>query len=210
MIWWLIYISVFIVSGLIGYGVTTYNPAIADELIRRIAEQVSSVELTTLGIFLHNLRANLLPLLPYILLLPIVKERRRTRIVLALIPLLSIILNGAVIGSVYSYLLNNPAISKVLYTACGSNAYVIPLALILPHGIPEVLGLTAIASTPLTIEFGDEKRYFTALVKVLLGVSLLLAAAYIEANLTLRVAIKAISIFCEESLITDIIKNLNP
>jgi uncharacterized membrane protein SpoIIM required for sporulation len=209
MIWWLIYISVFIVSGLIGYGVTTYNPAITDELIRRIAEQVGSIELTTLGIFLHNLKANLLPLLPYILLLPIVRGRR-IRIILALIPLLSVILNGAIIGSVYSYLLNNPAISKVLYTACGSNAYVIPLALILPHGIPEVLGLTAIASTPLTIEFGDEKRYSKALVKVLLGVGLLLAAAYIEANLTLRVATKAISIFCEESLITDIIKNLNP
>lgn len=210
MIWWLIYISVFIVSGLIGYGVTTYNPAIADELVKRIAEQVSSVELTTLGIFLHNLRASLLPLLPYILLLPIVRGRRRIRIILALIPLFSIILNGAIIGSMCSYLLNNPAISKVLYAACGDNAYVVPLALILPHGIPEALGLTAIASTPLTIEFGDEKRYSKSLAKALLGVGLLLTAAYIEANLTLRVASKAISIFCEESLITNIIKNLNP
>lgn len=214
MKWWALYLLVLVLAAVIGYAIVTSPSPIGssvrgliESIIRELREIMAGQRITAEAIFIHNLRVAVVAVLPYAVI-SLVTRNRVVRVILALIPLTVIVFNGFVLGIVYGFLKVDPLYSSTLHIACGGSIDIIILSLILPHGIPEVLGLTAIASAPATLELDGARKRSIALFKLVFGLAALAVAAYIEVNITPYVAVDAVKTYCQEPLASIIAETL--
>ena len=175
-------LMVFMALAGIGYAYGEAHPESSYKQFSSITQKLPR-NISSLGIFVHNVTRPLLFALPYLIVKLATRFRRSMASkVAAAIPYTLMVVNGFIAGMAVS--VASHYILPKLVASCtpGSlESIIASLLLLVPHGVLEVSGLALLISAPMALELGVGVR---VLAMVVLGVILLAVAAVVEVHLT--------------------------